>query len=71
LRLCKRRYYSWIISRFGGRFNLALFADIVVNNVLITLSIVILTATVFSLAGFINAVLAESFDDISIIPNLY
>ena len=46
-----------------------LFADIVVNNVLITLSIVILTATVFSLAGFINAVLAESFDDISIIPN--
>ena len=28
-----------------------------------------LTATLFSLAGFINAVLAESFDDISIIPN--
>ncbi|WP_262965811.1 ABC transporter permease [Methylobacter psychrophilus] len=46
-----------------------LFADIVVNNVLITLSMALLTATLFSLAGFINAVLAESFDDISIIPN--
>ena len=46
-----------------------LFADIAVNNVLITLSIALLTATLFSLAGFINAVLAESFDDISIIPN--
>jgi ABC-2 type transport system permease protein len=29
----------------------------------------VLTATLFSLAGFINAILAESFDDISIIPN--
>ncbi len=46
-----------------------LFADIVVSNVLITLSMALLTATLFSLAGFINAVLAESFDDISIIPN--
>ncbi len=46
-----------------------LFADIVINNVYIVLSIAILTATVFSLAGFINAILAESFDDISIIPN--
>ncbi|MDD5266906.1 MAG: ABC transporter permease [Methylococcales bacterium] len=46
-----------------------LFADIAVNNPLITLSVAVLTATLFSLAGFINAVLAESFDDISIIPN--
>ena len=46
-----------------------LFADIAVNNALITLSVAVLTATLFSLAGFINAVLAESFDDISIIPN--
>lgn len=45
------------------------FADIAVNNVGITLSVAVLTATLFSLAGFINAVLAESFDDISIIPN--
>jgi len=46
-----------------------LFADIAINNPLITLSVAVLTATLFSLAGFINAVLAESFDDISIIPN--
>ncbi len=46
-----------------------LFADIDIKNIYIALSIMILTATLFSLAGFINAVLAESFDDISIIPN--
>ncbi len=46
-----------------------LFADIAIQNVTITVSVAILTATLFSLAGFINAVLAESFDDISIIPN--
>ncbi|MGJ0491908.1 ABC transporter permease [Methylobacter sp.] len=45
------------------------FADIAINNAVITLSIAVLTATVFSLAGFINAVFADSFDDISIIPN--
>lgn len=46
-----------------------LFADITVHNAAVTLSIAVLTATLFSLAGFINAILAESFDDISIIPN--
>lgn len=46
-----------------------LFADIVVLHPAITIAVAILTATLFSLAGFINAVLAESFDDISIIPN--
>ena len=46
-----------------------LFADIKVLHPGITVAVAILTATLFSLAGFINAVLAESFDDISIIPN--
>jgi ABC-2 type transport system permease protein len=46
-----------------------LFADIRVNNAVVTISIAVLTATLFALAGFINAILAESFDDISIIPN--
>lgn len=45
------------------------FADIAIHNAVIALSIAVLTATVFSLAGFINAVFADSFDDISIIPN--
>lgn len=46
-----------------------LFTAIKIHHIGITLSIAVLTATVFSLAGFINAILAESFDDISIIPN--
>jgi ABC-2 type transport system permease protein len=46
-----------------------LFSDIVVLHPGITITVAVLTATLFSLAGFINAVLAESFDDISIIPN--
>lgn len=46
-----------------------IFAQIRVHNIWICLSIALLTATLFSLAGFINAVFAESFDDISIIPN--
>ena len=45
------------------------FDDIVVQNGWIVAAIALLTATLFSLAGFINAVLAESFDDISIVPN--
>ncbi len=46
-----------------------LFTHFTVNNVGIALVTALLTATLFSLAGFINALLAESFDDISIIPN--
>jgi ABC-2 type transport system permease protein len=46
-----------------------LFADIAFYSAAIALAIAVLTATLFSLAGFINAVFADSFDDISIIPN--
>lgn len=46
-----------------------LFTEIHVNNLPVALSICFLTAILFSLAGFINAVFADSFDDISIIPN--
>ncbi len=46
-----------------------LFADFKVLDPVITLVVAVLTAVLFSLAGFINAMLAESFDDISIIPN--
>lgn len=44
------------------------FTDLEVKHPLITISMVVLTATVFSLAGFINAVFARKFDDISIVP---
>ena len=44
------------------------FVDIEIHNPLIVISVVILTSTMFSLAGFVNAVFAKSFDDISIVP---
>ncbi len=44
------------------------FTKLEVKHPLITLSIVILSSTVFALAGFINAVFARKFDDISIVP---
>lgn len=45
------------------------FTEIPVKHWDIALAIFVLTATLFSLAGFLNAVFADSFDDISIIPN--
>ncbi len=44
------------------------FADLEIQNLFITITVVLLTSIVFSLAGFINALFANSFDDISIIP---
>ncbi|NNF51769.1 MAG: ABC transporter permease [Gammaproteobacteria bacterium] len=42
--------------------------ELKVTHPLVTLSVVFLTAVVFSLGGFINAVYAKKFDDISIVP---
>lgn len=44
------------------------FTDLQVQNLLVTISVVFLTAVLFALGGFINAVYANSFDDIAIIP---
>ncbi len=44
------------------------FTKLKVEHPLIMISMVFLTSIVFSLAGFINAVFAKKFDDISIIP---
>ena len=44
------------------------FADLQVHHALVTVAVVLLTATLFSLMGFINALFARSFDDISIVP---
>jgi ABC-2 type transport system permease protein len=44
------------------------FTNLEIKHPLITLSMVFLSSTVFSLAGFINAVFAKKFDDISIVP---
>ena len=44
------------------------FTDLDVEHPLVTISIVLLSSIVFALAGFINAVFARKFDDISMIP---
>ena len=45
-----------------------IFTPIKIYSISVIFAVVILTAILFSLAGFINAVYAKSFDDISIIP---
>lgn len=44
------------------------FTHLQVHHLGVTVLVVVLTATIFSLLGFINAVFARNFDDISIIP---
>ncbi|PTQ89254.1 ABC transporter permease [Agitococcus lubricus] len=44
------------------------FTHLAVHHVLIIIYSVLITATLFSIGGFINAVYAKSFDDISIVP---
>ena len=44
------------------------FSDLQIHSYGLTLLVVLLTALLFVLAGFINAVFANSFDDISIVP---
>jgi ABC-2 type transport system permease protein len=44
------------------------FTDLDMQYPLVTVSVVFLSSVVFALAGFINAVFARKFDDISIVP---
>jgi ABC-2 type transport system permease protein len=44
------------------------FTHLEVVHPLVTLSMVLLSSVVFALAGFVNAVFAKKFDDISIVP---
>ena len=44
------------------------FSDLTIHSYWVTFSVFFLTSVLFSLAGFINGVFANSFDDISIIP---
>lgn len=44
------------------------FTHLQLHNIFITLYTIIITSMLFSIAGFINAIYARSFDDISIIP---
>lgn len=44
------------------------FSKLSVYNFLVMASIVVLTALLFSLGGFLNGIFAKKFDDISIVP---
>ncbi|HUO83465.1 MAG TPA: ABC transporter permease [Gammaproteobacteria bacterium] len=44
------------------------FTDLKLSHPFVTLSVVLLTAVVFSLGGFINAMFARKFDDVTIVP---
>lgn len=44
------------------------FSDLTIKHPFITIAILLMTSMLFSIAGFINAVYAKSFDDISIVP---
>jgi len=44
------------------------FTKMHIHSYFVVVSIVLMTSTLFALAGFINAVFANNFDDISIIP---
>ncbi len=45
------------------------FTHLRISSISVTISIVVLTSFVFSLAGLLNAMLAKKFDDIAIIPS--
>ena len=45
-----------------------LFTKVRIPHPMITLGTVLLGATIFSLAGFVNAVYAKKFDDVAIVP---
>ncbi|MCW8853482.1 MAG: ABC transporter permease [Gammaproteobacteria bacterium] len=44
------------------------FSDIQIHSLTLSFTVFLLTAILFSIAGFINAIFARSFDDITIIP---
>lgn len=44
------------------------FTQLHIHHIFVIIYSVLITATLFSLGGFINAVFAKSFDDISIVP---
>ncbi len=44
------------------------FTRLHIQHTLVTVAIVLMTSVMFSLAGFINAVYANNFDDVSIVP---
>ena len=44
------------------------FTHLALQHLLLTITVVLLTAIMFSLGGFVNAIYAKNFDDVSIVP---
>lgn len=49
-------------------FVASFFSDVAIGNWPVTVGVVLMTAIVFALGGFINATFAQKFDDIAIVP---
>lgn len=47
----------------------SLFGSLSVHSYPVMASVIVLTAVLFSLGGFLNGVFARTFDDVSIVPN--
>jgi len=45
------------------------FSDFSIHSTLVAAGIILLTALLFSLAGFLNGMFARKFDDVTIVPN--
>ena len=59
-----RGLYVGILVMLLGTF----FVELQIHSIVITLLAVFLTATLFALGGLVNAIFAQKFDDIAIIP---
>ncbi len=46
-----------------------LFTDLTIENPGVTLLVALLTSALFAMGGLVNAIFANSFDDITIVPN--
>jgi len=45
------------------------FSKLSIHNFYVTVAVILLTAVLFSLAGFLNGMFAKKFDDVTIVPN--
>jgi ABC-2 type transport system permease protein len=57
-----------LVVGFAVTLVAAVFADVQIHSIAVTLAVFLLTSVLFATAGFVNAVFANSFDDISVVP---
>ena len=57
-----------VVVGIAVTFTATFFSDLQFQSITLLVLVTLLTCVLFSLAGFINAIFANSFDDISLIP---